>query len=106
MDSAAALRSARSQAGLTQRQLGTLAGIPQPTIARIETGVETPRVSTLSRLLSHCQASLVVAWQPGAGVDRTMIRELLRLTPAERLERAVADARGLEAFPARLRHRR
>ena len=37
------------------------------------------------------------------GVDRTVIRRLLELTPAERFRLAVEEARNLAAFDARLR---
>ncbi|MFI5255345.1 MAG: helix-turn-helix transcriptional regulator, partial [Candidatus Limnocylindrales bacterium] len=41
------VRHARRRAGLTQRQLSALVGIPQETIARIERGRTDPRVGTL-----------------------------------------------------------
>lgn len=37
------------------------------------------------------------------GIDRTVIRRLLALTPAERFRLAVEEARNLAAFDARLR---
>ena len=52
MNSARILRHARRHAGLTQRALAQLAGIPQPAIARIERGAVSPRVSTLAELLA------------------------------------------------------
>ena len=41
--------------------------------------------------------------KPGAGVDRTTIRELLRLTPAERLKLMVAETNKVEEFFSKLR---
>jgi hypothetical protein len=41
----------------------------------------------------------------GLGVDRTAIRELLALSPAERLALAVEEARNLAAFEERVRGR-
>ncbi|HKR65167.1 MAG TPA: hypothetical protein VJZ00_15660 [Thermoanaerobaculia bacterium] len=41
--------------------------------------------------------------QPGYGVDRTQIRALLELTPAERLDLFVASARNLAEFIAKTR---
>ncbi len=85
------VRDARRRAGLTQRQLAAKVGIPQETIARIETGRVDPRVGTLDRLLEGCEFGLEHLPRLGIGVDRTQIRELLRLTPSERLAVAVAN---------------
>lgn len=92
------VRYARRRAGLTQRALARLAGLPQPTIARIESGAVSPRMDTVERLLDACGMRLALEPRAGRGIDRTAIRELLRLTPAERLAAAVADAGALEAF--------
>jgi transcriptional regulator with XRE-family HTH domain len=89
------LRQARIDAGFTQRELARRTGVAQPTIARIEAGVADARVETLDRLLSACGRSLVSRRRLGIGVDRTQIRELLRLTPRERLELLRDDVRGL-----------
>ena len=94
------LRDSRARAGLTQRQLAHRAGIAQPTIARIEAGVADPRVETLARLLAACGASLVAAVRPGVGVDRSQIRELLRLSPRRRLELLRDDVAGLRRLEA------
>ncbi len=83
------LREARARAGLTQRRLSAKAGIPQETIARIERGRADPRVTTLDRLLEACEYGLESMPRLGIGVDRTQIRELLELTPSERLARAL-----------------
>ena len=90
------LREARSAAGLTQRALARLAGVQQPTVARIESGTVVPKVDTLDRLLRQCGRELVTAPRAGTGLDRSQITELLRLSPRDRLELLVADARGLD----------
>ncbi len=87
------LRDARHRAELTQRQLAQKSGIPQETIARIERGRTDPRVNTLDRLLAACEFGLEVMPRLGIGVDRTQIQALLRLSPTERLEVAVANDR-------------
>ena len=92
----ALLRSARDDAHLTQRRLSELTGIAQPTIARIESGASDPRVDTLRRLLDACGHALLSDRRPGLGVDRTQIREMLRLTPVERLRLLEADVAGLD----------
>ena len=96
MDASRVLREARSAAGLTQRQLAGRVGIAQPGIARIEQGRVTPGVDTLSRLLAACGHVLEATARRGQGIDRTVIRRLLRLTPLQRLELAVAEATNLE----------
>jgi transcriptional regulator with XRE-family HTH domain len=96
VDAAVILREARAGAGLTQRALAAITHVPQPAIARIEAGAVVPRVDTLDRLLAGCGLTLDVAPRPGTGVDRTAIRALLGLRPAERLRLAVIEARNLE----------
>jgi transcriptional regulator with XRE-family HTH domain len=98
MDAAHLLRQARRRAGLSQRQLARRGGVPQPTIARIETGRTEPRFGLLQRLLAACDTRLVSEPIAGRGVDRTAIREMLELPLAERLALAVEEARNLAAL--------
>lgn len=96
VNSAEAVREARRAARMSQRDLAAASGIQQPAIARIERGFVTPRVDTLARLLGACGHDLEVVRRPGLGVDHTVIRELLDLSPRERLDLAVDEARALE----------
>ena len=96
MNGASILRNARRRAGLSQRQLAAAVAIPQPAIARIESGAVVPRVDTLGRLLAGCGERLESRPRLGAGLDRTAIRGLLRLSPGERARLAVEEARNLE----------
>ena len=96
------LRAARRRAGVSQRALGEAAGIPQSTVARIELGTLSPRIDTLERLLNAAGQSLTTERRLGVGIDRTQIRELLRLSPEQRLRLAEADARNFAAFEARI----
>ena len=105
MDAGWTLREARRRAGLTQRALALKAGIPQPTIARIESQAVVPRVDTLDRLLSACGFALETYRRPGAGIDRTGIRELRRLRPVDRLRLAAQDARNLDRLIEQARPR-
>ncbi len=98
MNTAAALRNARRRAGLSQRRLAAATGVAQPTIARIERGHEVPRVDTLDRLLRACGDTVEAVPLAGVGLDRTGIRQLLRLTPAERIDVAAANAEALALF--------
>lgn len=93
------LRFARGKAGLSQRQLAERAGVPQPTVARIESGAVTPRVDTLDKLLRICGYTLEVERLRGEGVDRTVIDQMLDLPPAERL----ASGRRWARFTGRAR---
>lgn len=96
MNVARLIRRTRQAAGLTQRQLAANAGVPQSTVARIELGRIVPRADTLDRLLRAMGLSLEAVPAIGTGVDRTQIRELLRLTPGERARLAAADAAALD----------
>lgn len=96
MNVARLIRHARRAAGRTQRELAVDAGVPQSTIARIELGRLVPRVDTVDRLLRAMGLSLEAVPTIGSGVDRTQIRELLRLTPGERARLAAADAAALD----------
>ncbi len=86
------------QAGLTQRELAERADMKQPAIARIESQRVSPRADTLDRLLRHCGVDLVPARRLGIGVDRSVIREFLKLTPGERARLATEEARLLPAI--------
>ncbi len=101
MDVARTLVLARKRAGLSQRQLAGAIGIPQSAIARIERGIVVPRVDTLDRLLRGCGEALESRPRLGAGVDRTVIRQLLALAPAQRARLAAEEARNLEAVTRR-----
>ena len=89
------LREARGAAGWSQRELAIHASVAQPAIARIESGAVIPKVDTLERLLKVCGRSLEVVAMPGRAVDRSVMRELLKLTPLQRLEMAVQEAANL-----------
>jgi transcriptional regulator with XRE-family HTH domain len=94
------LRAARAHAGLTQRALAARAGVPQPTVAAIETGRQDPRYRTLERLVRACGQELDLLPGAGDGIDRTQFRATLRLSPARRLARAADGARALRALRA------
>lgn len=77
--------------------------MPQPAIARIEQGRVTPRVDTLLRLLEACGQDLATRSRLGEGVDRTVMRQLLQLTPRERLDLAVIEATNLQRLLAKVK---
>lgn len=92
------LRYARCKAGLTQRELAERAGVPQPTVARIESGAVTPRVDTLDRLLRACGHMLDVDVRRGVDVDVTLIDRMLDVPPEDRLETGRRFAKFLRSF--------
>jgi len=92
MTAARLLKYARRRAGFSQRALAQAADVPQSTVARIELGALSPRVDTLERLLSAAGQGLSTEPRLGVGVDRSLIREMLRRTPADRVRLLTADA--------------
>lgn len=103
MDAGTLLKYARDKARLSQRELSRRAGISQTTISLIEDGKTSPRFSTLDRLLDICGFELDILPRAGVGIDRTRMREFLRLPPAERARIAIEEARNLEKVIPRAR---
>lgn len=89
MTAAELLRRARAEAGYTQRRLAESSGVPQPAIARIESGRAQPRTDTLERLLNACGGrSLtlgVESWRL-ADDEWAIVAGNLRMTPQQRVE--------------------
>ncbi|HEV8683102.1 MAG TPA: helix-turn-helix transcriptional regulator [Actinomycetota bacterium] len=102
----ALIRRARRWAHLSQRDLAARAGVPQSTVGRIEAGSTDPRASTLSRLLRACGFDLEAEPLLGLGVDRTQIRERLRMTPRERIENTAAAAEAVSRIRGRAQRAR
>lgn len=68
-DLGAVLRALRRAADLSQRELAERSGVPQATLARIESGRSTdPRFRTVERLV-RAAGGVVVAGLPRAGAD-------------------------------------
>lgn len=95
------LRAARRRARMTQRDLATAAGVPQATVGRIEAGLVSPRTDTLARLLHASGHELVVEPRLGDGVDRSLIRDRLAMTSAQRIRLAVEEGRAMPAIRVR-----
>ena len=55
-----ALIDARESQGISQRSLEAMSGVKQPTIARIEKGVNSPTVKTLVKLLAPIGKKLAI----------------------------------------------
>jgi transcriptional regulator with XRE-family HTH domain len=88
VDAASLVRRARTEAGLTQRELADRAGTSQPAVAAVEAGRKQPTVATLSRWLEAAGA--------GIALDSAADRQLRR-----RGEELVAVLRLAQALPYR-----
>ena len=87
------LKEARRGRGVSQAELATRAGTAQSAISRIERDRHSPSVETLRELLHLLGEDLTLTTEPREwGIDRTLIRERLKLTPSERLEYGIAAA--------------
>ena len=90
MDGGQILRESRLRTGLSQRRLAELAGVTQPTVARIENGLIRPTFERLLELVRACGLDLDVRVVPLDEDAWTVAKRGLALTPDERLDRAVA----------------
>ncbi len=89
------LRSAREQAGLSQRELARLARTAQSVVARIESGA-SPNWATLVRLLRAAGFDLDVTMTPAPVRGSHMLADvprILALTPEQRLLELESGAR-------------
>lgn len=106
-DPAALLRDSRRRAGLTQRQLALRIGVSQAAIAKLERPGANPTFETLAGALwaTGHRLELDAPTRQG-GVDESLIRQQLALTPAERLrglEEMYSQAHALALAGARSR---
>lgn len=95
MDVAKTLLDARSSAGLSQRELAARAGMPQSTVARIERGQLMPRVDTFDRLLRASGTKVTIEPLTKSGVDISLIRDRVRMTPGQRARLATQEAKAM-----------
>jgi transcriptional regulator with XRE-family HTH domain len=89
MISADLLKEARLRAGITQAELGRRVKRSQSQIARWERGDVKPSLETLRELIRACGLELTFGM---ANYDDSYLPDIadnLRVTPAERIERAV-----------------
>lgn len=103
VDARSIVLEARLGAGLSQRELARRSGVPQAAISRIERALVSPRTETLDRLLRVCGKDVGLIVRPGTGLDRSLIREKLRLTTAERARLAVREWENTRAFDRAVR---
>lgn len=85
------IRYARRRAGMTQHELAQAVGMPQPSIARIESGAVLPRTATLLRMLVASSHELEI--EPSSPpADQQAIRRSLALNVSRRTWRALGEA--------------
>jgi transcriptional regulator with XRE-family HTH domain len=98
------LRDARTRSGLTQRELAARAKTTQALVARVERGGSNPTLDTICRLFAAAGFEVTFAVRPLGGldplieaykrdIDRTLLRENLRKSPADRVDTLEAMAR-------------
>jgi transcriptional regulator with XRE-family HTH domain len=85
MEIAGLIKDARLSAGITQLQMARLAGTAQPAVAAYESGVRTPTIATLERLLDACEHDLEMHAQPRTRRGAASLEQLAP-TIAEDLE--------------------
>jgi transcriptional regulator with XRE-family HTH domain len=92
MDAARLLREARARRGIDQAGLARRAGTNQAYVSRVERGVVSPSVQTLTRLLSALGFRLGASLEP-LSHGNVSVGELRRdyrgLSAAERVEQAM-----------------
>jgi transcriptional regulator with XRE-family HTH domain len=84
---------ARRRARLTQRELAHRAGVSQPTIARIESGVVEPSFRRVGELVAHCGFDVRVNLVPTDDSDWSVAQVNLQLSPDARVRQHQAAVR-------------
>jgi len=87
------VREARRRAGLTQTELGHRAGVPQSTIARIESGARIPSTGMVERLVGAAGFEIRARLGEPDTETASLFSRTLSRTPAERLADATRTAR-------------
>lgn len=109
-EAALLIRKARNEAGLSQAELGRRLGMSQAAVAKLERTGSNPTVDTLGDVLWAAGRELeLAAPAKRPGVDESLIRQQLELTPAQRMldiEAMYAQARALALAGARSRDER
>ena len=93
------LHEARLRAGLTQAELARRTGTARSQISRYERGDVLPSLETLRRLIGACglELSFRIFNADLEEHDATLIAQTLRLTPEQRVDRAVRAVKHIYA---------
>jgi transcriptional regulator with XRE-family HTH domain len=92
------LRRARAQKGLTQRQVAELAGVPQSSIAKIESGARQPTLPVLTRILVALDLEPRIALEPYDDHDDILDADASRRTGRDRDAAAASVDRLIDAL--------
>jgi len=79
----ARLRAAREAKGISQRELGKIAGLPQAQISRIEAGQVDMRLSTLSELSHALDLEIALVPRNAVPAIRSITQQLSRHDPLD-----------------------
>jgi transcriptional regulator with XRE-family HTH domain len=93
------LKNARRQAGLTQAELAQRLGVSQAAVAKLERPGANPAIATLDDALRATGHRLMLdapRWRPG--VDESLIRQQLAISPAERIRQLDRQATEMRAL--------
>jgi len=94
------LRRARAEKGLTQRTLASAAGVPQSTVARIESGAQQPSLPLLVRILAGVDLEPRIALAPYDAHDDVLDATEARLSPIDQEARTQEQDEFLDALKA------
>jgi len=83
----------RTSLGLSQRELAAMCGIPQSSVARIESCKTTPNLGTLLNIFQHLGLQLTV--RPTKPTVKNQGESLRRGSPYRNLTESCLTARGL-----------
>ncbi len=96
------VREARKRSGLTQAALAELAGVPQSTVSRVESGSRVPSTDLVERLVRAAGFDIQATLAEHDDGTASLFERTLRRTPDERLADAARAAnfvlRGREAL--------
>jgi transcriptional regulator with XRE-family HTH domain len=95
------IRLARAKAGMTQAELGAVAGVDQQVISAYETGRREPTMPTLTRLLAAAGFEMRIQLAPVDDHDDSILEYLDRLPHDVRA--AVEESARARVDQARLR---
>ena len=78
------MEAIRKSRGLTQEDLAGLAGVRQPTIARIENGSDSVTLRTLKEIARALEVTLADLFDEGRAAPETLLVQFFRSLPPER----------------------
>jgi len=78
------LHGLRAELEMTQTEFGRLIGVPQSTVARLESGQQNPSVGTLKRVASATNTELVIEFRHPKRTRRAAARSAAASSRSER----------------------